>query len=86
MRVIAEGIETAAQMDLLKIFQCDLGQGYLFSPPVPASRVSEMLMTRQRGEPLELRVRHHEGVSLAIPGAFWETRNAPRIGTLRKGA
>jgi diguanylate cyclase (GGDEF)-like protein len=86
MRVIAEGIENAAQMDLLKIFQCDLGQGYLFSPPVPASRVSEMLMTRQRGEPLELRVRHHEGVSLAIPGAFWETRNAPRMGTLRKGA
>ena len=86
MRVIAEGIENAAQMDLLKIFQCDLGQGYLFSPPIPASRVSEMLMTRQRGEPLELRVRHHEGVSLAIPGAFWETHKALPMESLKKGA
>ncbi|HEX8632337.1 MAG TPA: EAL domain-containing protein, partial [Catenuloplanes sp.] len=34
--VIAEGIETEAQRDLLVEFGCPLGQGYYFSRPVPA--------------------------------------------------
>ena len=37
LRVIAEGIETVQQRDMLIAAGCDYGQGYLFSKPVPAS-------------------------------------------------
>ena len=36
MQVIAEGVETAQQRDLLKEIGCDYGQGYLFARPMPA--------------------------------------------------
>lgn len=36
MKVIAEGVETAAQRDLLLNAGCDYGQGYFFSKPVTA--------------------------------------------------
>ena len=32
--VVAEGIETSQQLDLLQAFKCELGQGYFFSPPL----------------------------------------------------
>lgn len=35
MQVVAEGIETLAQMDRLLACSCDIGQGYLFSRPLP---------------------------------------------------
>jgi diguanylate cyclase (GGDEF)-like protein/PAS domain S-box-containing protein len=35
IKVIAEGIETAEQRDILLNVDCDYGQGYLFSKPVP---------------------------------------------------
>ena len=36
IRVVAEGIETDAQRRMLVELDCDLGQGYLFSRPLPA--------------------------------------------------
>ncbi len=36
MKVIAEGIETQEQLNLLVLSGCDYGQGYLFSKPIPA--------------------------------------------------
>ena len=38
LSVIAEGIETAAQSETLRAMGCDLGQGYLFSPPLSHAR------------------------------------------------
>jgi predicted signal transduction protein with EAL and GGDEF domain len=49
MKVIAEGIEKAGQMELLKTFGCDMGQGYLFSRPVEADVVSAMMGARFLG-------------------------------------
>lgn len=36
LKVLAEGIETPNQLDILKKMGCDEGQGYLFSRPLPA--------------------------------------------------
>lgn len=43
MKVIAEGIETAKQRDLLIQAGCDYGQGYLFSKPVTADEFETLL-------------------------------------------
>ena len=43
MDVVAEGIETCDQLALLKQLGCRYGQGFLFSRPVPAEAVSNML-------------------------------------------
>ena len=39
MKVIAEGVETAGQLDYLRARSCDFAQGYLFAKPMPGSRV-----------------------------------------------
>jgi EAL domain-containing protein (putative c-di-GMP-specific phosphodiesterase class I) len=41
--VVAEGIETRRQAQRLLELGCDLGQGYLFSRPVPAARTARLL-------------------------------------------
>ncbi|QPF82862.1 EAL domain-containing protein [Bradyrhizobium genosp. L] len=40
----AEGVETDTQFDLLRQEGCTQAQGYLFSPPRPASEVAKMLL------------------------------------------
>jgi EAL domain-containing protein (putative c-di-GMP-specific phosphodiesterase class I) len=37
--VVAEGIETDEQLSYLKRSGCDMGQGYLFSRPLPADQL-----------------------------------------------
>lgn len=43
IKVIAEGIETELQRDLLAAANCDYGQGYLFSRPLPADAFEQLL-------------------------------------------
>ncbi|BCR04984.1 hypothetical protein DESUT3_20530 [Desulfuromonas versatilis] len=43
MLVIAEGVENEAQLDFLKGRGCDKVQGYLYSPPLLAENLAEML-------------------------------------------
>ncbi|OYQ65294.1 GGDEF domain-containing response regulator [Pseudanabaena sp. SR411] len=44
LQVIAEGVETAEQIQFLKENSCDQVQGYFFSPPLPAPEFEKMLI------------------------------------------
>jgi diguanylate cyclase (GGDEF)-like protein/PAS domain S-box-containing protein len=46
IKVIAEGVESETQGQLLKDFGCDYGQGYLYSRPVPAVDFEALLGKR----------------------------------------
>jgi diguanylate cyclase (GGDEF)-like protein len=50
--VVAEGVETAEQVALLKRWRCHRVQGYYFSRPLAADRFAELLRQQQR--PTEL--------------------------------
>ncbi|QBG34828.1 bifunctional diguanylate cyclase/phosphodiesterase [Litorilituus sediminis] len=42
-KVVAEGVETKEQLDLLSALSCDYIQGYLFSKPLPAEQLANYL-------------------------------------------
>jgi len=46
MKVIAEGVETEAQRQVLLDAGCDYGQGYLFSKPVNASEFANKYLVK----------------------------------------
>lgn len=43
LRVVAEGIESAAQFNMLREFQCCDAQGFYFSRPLPPDRITALL-------------------------------------------
>jgi PAS domain S-box-containing protein len=43
LRVVAEGVETQAQADQLQLLGCELAQGYLYSRPLAADAVLQLL-------------------------------------------
>ncbi len=43
IRVVAEGVETAEQLAFLREYDCELAQGYFFSPPLPLDEVADRL-------------------------------------------
>lgn len=42
-QTVAEGVETMAQMDLLREIGCDFAQGFLFSPPIGAEAIPALV-------------------------------------------
>jgi diguanylate cyclase len=51
LRVVAEGIEDLATLDLLSEMGCDRAQGYFISRPAPADKLSFQATERQMAEP-----------------------------------
>jgi EAL domain-containing protein (putative c-di-GMP-specific phosphodiesterase class I) len=44
IKTIAEGVEKEEQWNILRLLRCDMGQGYLFSPPLPAKDAEKLLL------------------------------------------
>jgi diguanylate cyclase (GGDEF)-like protein len=51
LRTVAEGIETVEQMDVLRDLRCDLGQGFLFSKPLPKDEITHLLYEKSQWLP-----------------------------------
>lgn len=43
MDIIAEGVETERHLRRLNDFNCEFGQGYYFSTPLPAAKIAELI-------------------------------------------
>jgi diguanylate cyclase (GGDEF)-like protein len=50
LEVVAEGVEEDAQLDVLVRMGCELGQGYLVSPAVPADRLPSLASAEENVE------------------------------------
>jgi diguanylate cyclase (GGDEF)-like protein len=48
MKVVAEGIETADQLDRLRAMSCDIGQGYYFSKPLTPEAFERLVQSHPR--------------------------------------
>jgi EAL domain-containing protein (putative c-di-GMP-specific phosphodiesterase class I) len=48
MQVLAEGIETPEQLDLVRSAGCTYGQGFRLSPPVAAEQLGALLAEGRR--------------------------------------
>ncbi|MDP1558133.1 MAG: EAL domain-containing protein [Nitrosomonas sp.] len=58
IRIIAEGVETKEQQELLIHFGCDYVQGFLYSPALPAEEFSKLIIQQQSQAPVG-----HKGIS-----------------------
>lgn len=52
--LVAEGVETEAQVDFLLDRDCTIGQGYLFSRPIPAHEFTQLLEDYQGQIPIQI--------------------------------
>jgi diguanylate cyclase (GGDEF)-like protein len=51
LKVVAEGVESITQLEILRRFQCDEFQGFLFSEAVPSAKIASMLMANALARP-----------------------------------
>lgn len=47
LQVIAEGVESSAQVSILNHLECDVGQGYVLGRPLPTAAVTEIIRAQQ---------------------------------------
>ena len=67
MRVIAEGIETTAQLGVLQNLGCDYGQGYFLAKPKPVEETEDLLYKRPNWLPSSNAVEETESQIIDIP-------------------
>ena len=48
LKVVAEGVETEQQAELLRLLRCDQAQGFLFSRPEPLEKIEQLLRDAQK--------------------------------------
>jgi len=59
LRTVAEGVETAAQLDFLRRHACDIAQGYWIARPMGADACLRFLLDAQdRAGPAPLQLDH----------------------------
>ena len=49
IRTIAEGVESEAQLDFVREQGCAEAQGYLFSAPMPAALIGDLIIALEPG-------------------------------------
>ncbi len=68
LKVVAEGVETAEQLDFLRDAGCDEYQGFHFSRPLPADQFARLMVDSRASEPLseEDSVRTHSKLAAYV--------------------
>lgn len=64
MTVLAEGVETTAKRDQLRSYDCELAQGFLWSPAVPYEQVVALLQPRRPLRATSIAPSHGESAPL----------------------
>ena len=71
MRVVAEGVETAEQLEKLRAMRCVIAQGYYFSKPLPREAIPLLLCSgHSEGAPPALGYGRKRGRLTGQPGAI----------------
>ena len=60
IKTVAEGVETPSQLEFLKMIDCDMIQGYIFSKPRPIKEFEQLLINQE----MCIRDRHYADLSL----------------------